>query len=236
MKKQSITAADFTGFPKASLKFLKQLKANNNRDWFAENKPRYESDVLTPALAFIAAMEAPMKKLSDCFIVVPKRMGGSLMRVYKDTRFAKDKTPFKTNIGIHFRHMHGKDVHAPGFYIHIDPEEIFAGIGIWHPDSKTCTAIRQHMDTHRDEWKKILKRKAFQQQFSLVGDSLKRPPRGFSEQDPLITDLKRKDFIVTTKLTASQIQSADFDRQATKLFKDAFPLMQFLCNALELPC
>lgn len=236
MKKQSITASDFDGFPKASLKFLKQLKANNDRDWFAEHKPRYESDVLTPALAFIAAMEAPMKKLSDCFNVIPKRMGGSLMRVYKDTRFAKDKTPFKTNIGIHFRHMAGKDVHAPGFYVHIAPEEIFVGIGIWHPDSKTCTAIRQHMDQHSDVWQKMWKRKAFREHYCLVGDSLKRPPRGFSDDHPLITDLKRKDFIITTQISAKQIHSSDFDSQAAKLFRDGFPLMEFLCSALELPC
>lgn len=236
MKKKTITASDFAGFPKATLKFLKQLKANNDRDWFAENKPRYESDVLSPALAFIAAMEAPMKNLSDCFNVIPKRMGGSLMRVYKDTRFAKDKTPFKTNIGIHFRHLSGKDVHAPGFYVHIDPEEIFIGMGIWHPDSKTCTAIRHYMDEHADVWQKIWRRKAFREQFTLVGDSLKRPPRGYSEDHSLITDLKRKDFIVTKQLSIQQILASDFDNEVAKLFRDGFPLMRFLCGALELPC
>ena len=236
MKKQSITAADFQGFPKASLKFLKQLKANNNRDWFAEHKPRYESEVLTPALAFIAAMEAPMKRLSDCFNVIPKRMGGSLMRVYKDTRFAEDKTPFKTNIGIHFRHMAGKDVHAPGFYLNIAPEEIFVGIGVWHPDSRNCTAIRQHMDEHSEQWRKIWKRKAFREGFKLIGESLKRPPRGFSADHPLITDLKRKDFIVTRQLSAPQIHSPDFDCFVAKQFRDGFPLIEFLCSALDLPC
>ena len=235
-KNKNITAGDFSGFPKTSLKFLKQLKANNDRDWFAENKSRYESDVLAPALAFITAMEAPMKRLSDCFNVIPKRMGGSLMRVYKDTRFSKDKTPFKTNIGIHFRHMAGKDVHAPGFYVHIEPEDTFVGIGVWRPDSKTCTAIRHHIDNESDTWSKIWRRKAFKQNFSLIGESLKRPPRGFSEDHSLITDLKRKDFIMTAPIQSSQIHSPDFDQQVTKLFRDSFCFMQFLCEALELPC
>lgn len=236
MKKRTTTAADFDGFPRTTLKFLKQLSANNNRDWFAENKVTYETDVLEPALAFIAAMEAPMKKISDCFNVIPKRMGGSLMRVYKDTRFAKDKTPFKTNIGIHFRHIAGKDVHAPGFYVHIDPKEIFVGMGIWRPDSKACTAIRQHLDENSEAWQKLLRRKAFREQLEFSGGSLKRPPRGFAQDHPLIADLKRKDFIVIRTLKAAQIHESDFDQQVARIFKDGFPLVEFLCNALELPC
>lgn len=236
MKNQTVTASDFRGFPKATITFLKQLGANNNREWFAENKTRYESDVLTPSLAFIAAMEVPMKKLSDCFNVIPKRMGGSLMRVYKDTRFAKDKTPFKTNIGIHFRHMAGKDVHAPGFYLHIDPQEVFVGVGIWRPDSRTCTAIRQYLDENSEAWKKMQRRKAFRNLFEFSGESLKRPPRGYSSDHPLITDLMRKDFIMIHELDSACIHDGDFDRQVAKLFRDGFPLIEFLCNALELPC
>lgn len=236
MPQPSPTASDFHGFPKTTFRFLKQLKANNDRDWFAENKARYETEVLWPALAFIAAMEAPMKKLSDCFQVIPKRSSGSLMRVYKDTRFSKDKTPFKTNIGIHFRHMAGRDVHAPGFYIHIEPQEIFIGLGLWHPDSKTCTAIRKHIAENDDAWQKIFRRKAFRQDFSLSGSSLTRPPRGFQADHPLIVDLKRKDFIAIQQLSTADVGDAQFAQLVARQFRAGFPLMEFLCAAIDLPC
>ncbi len=132
----------FEGFTPETIRFFTQLSKNNNRDWFAKNKSRYEDVVLNPALELVTDMEAPLKKVSPHFLAIPKRSGGSLMRIYRDTRFSKDKTPYKTNLGIHFRHEIGKDVHAPGFYFHIDREQIFIGAGIWHPDSSTLKKIR----------------------------------------------------------------------------------------------
>ncbi len=124
----------FEGFPKTCVPYLKKLAKNNNRPWFNDNKQRYEDAVRTPALAFIEAMGPPLKKqLSPHFLAQPKKVGGSLMRVYRDTRFANDKTPFKTNVGIQFRHELGKDVHAPGFYLHIEPGNCFLGAGICAP-------------------------------------------------------------------------------------------------------
>lgn len=225
----------FTGFPAATMKFLKQLQKNNNRDWFAENKPRYESDVLEPSLAFIEAMQKPMAKLTECFDVVPKRVGGSLMRIYRDTRFAKDKTPYKTNVGIHFRHMAGKDVHAPGFYIHIEPGDVFLGAGIWHPDSTSLAAIRERIADDPARWKKVRDGKAFRTTFKLAGDSLKRPPRGYDVNHEMIDDLKRKDFIGVAKLAAKEIEHPDFVKDTAKSFKAAMPFMRFLGNAMHLP-
>ena len=106
----------FEGFPKDSIKFFKELSKNNDREWFAEHKSWYEEVVLDPALALVTDMAAPLKKISPHFVAIPKRSGGSLMRIYRDTRFSKDKTPYKTNLGVQFRHEVGKDVHAPGFY------------------------------------------------------------------------------------------------------------------------
>ena len=124
----------FTGFPPETLKFLKQLERNNNREWFAANKSRYEEAVLEPALDFIATMDPKIQALSDHFVAIPKRVGGSLMRVYRDTRFGKDKTPYKTNIGIQFRHEYAKYVHAPGYYLHIDNTGCFLAAGIWRAE------------------------------------------------------------------------------------------------------
>ena len=101
--------------------FMADLAANNDREWFAANKERYEAEVLEPALAFIEDFSYRLREISPNFVADPRRTGGSLFRIYRDTRFAKDKTPFKTHTGMQFRHVAGKDVHAPGFYLHLDP-------------------------------------------------------------------------------------------------------------------
>ena len=123
--------------------FHRDLAANNDRVWFADNKARYESEVLEPALAFIEDFSYRLKEISPNFVADPRRTGGSLFRIYRDTRFAKDKTPFKTHTGMQFRHVAGKDVHAPGFYLHLDPDESFAGGGLWRPDPSTANRVRE---------------------------------------------------------------------------------------------
>jgi uncharacterized protein (TIGR02453 family) len=97
-------------FTLSSIEFLTELRDDNNRDWFNANKTRYEEEVLDVALRFIQAMQAPMEEIALRFTAIPKRMSGSLMRVYCDTRFSKNKTPYKTNIGIQFRHQQARDV------------------------------------------------------------------------------------------------------------------------------
>ena len=106
-------------FSAATFSFLEELAAHNNRAWFEANKSRYESVVREPALQFIAAMAPLLAEFAPHFRAEPRRVGGSLMRVHRDTRFSRDKSPYKTNIGIQFRHALGKDVHAPGFYLHV---------------------------------------------------------------------------------------------------------------------
>ncbi|MDH5215569.1 MAG: TIGR02453 family protein, partial [Gammaproteobacteria bacterium] len=141
-----MTAGRYASFKPETLEFLRELAANNNREWFAENKKRYEEQVLDVALNFIQSMHDPLRKIAPHFTAVPKRVGGSLMRVYRDTRFSKDKIPYKTNIGIQFRHGKAKDVHAPGFYLHIHPDEVFLGAGIWRPESSALAALRDRID------------------------------------------------------------------------------------------
>lgn len=121
-------------FRPETLRFLEELALNNERAWFQEHKRRYEQDVLDVALQFIEAMQAPLAELAPHFVAMPTRVGGSLMRVYRDTRFARDKSPYKTNIGIQFRHEQASDVHSPGYYVHIHPQEVFVGVGLWRPE------------------------------------------------------------------------------------------------------
>ncbi len=225
----------FTSFDPALLKFLGQLKRNNNREWFAKNKSRYEQEVLFPALAFVGEFQPRLQKISPHFLAVPKRVGGSVMRIYRDTRFAKDKTPYKTNVGIHFRHELGKDVHCPGFYLHLEPGQCFMGCGIWHPDSDALRKIRAAIDDDPAGWKRARDSKKFRDQFALAGDSLKRPPRGFDPDHKYIDDLKRKDFIGVQQLDADAVISNNFIDDVARSFASSKPLMRFLCDALAVP-
>ncbi|OED35548.1 TIGR02453 family protein [Chromatiales bacterium (ex Bugula neritina AB1)] len=220
-------------FKKSTIKFLRELEKNNNRDWFEANKHRYESDVREPALAYIEAMAPQLAKISGGFVASPKKVGGSLMRVYRDVRFSKDKTPYKTNIGIQFRHVAGKDVHAPGFYMHIEPADVFLAAGIWRPDSPTLQNVRMQLDENPAAWKKI--RSAVERSgYTLQGESLKRPPRGYSDDHPLLEDLKRKDFIAVQNLSVSSVSQSDFVSTTAKLFAKSKPLVKFICEANDL--
>lgn len=223
----------FKGFPKDTLRFLNELEQNNSREWFNDNKERYESLVREPSLDFITAMGPELAKISDHFIAIPKKVGGSLMRVYRDTRFGKDKTPYKTNIGIQFRHEQGKDVHAPGYYLHIGNDSCYIGVGAWHPEPESLQKIRERIINQSAEWKKARNAKAFKSTFELGGDSLKRAPRGIDEKHPLIEDLKRRDFIAVMNFDGKEIQSERLVKQVARTFSQATPFMQFLCRAME---
>lgn len=228
--------SSFPGFHPQTIQFLDELASHNNRDWFQNHKPRYESEVLEPALKFIEAMQAPLATISKHFVAVPKRTGGSLMRIYRDTRFSKDKTPYKTNVGIHFRHEKGKDVHAPGYYVHISPEECFVGAGIWHPDSKALAKIRKTIHKDQAGWKRAAMGKPFLRTFKMLGDSLKRPPKGFAAEHPLIDELKRKDFIACADLDFDDLFDKRVVRTITTRMKKTLPMMKFLCHAIGLKC
>jgi uncharacterized protein (TIGR02453 family) len=172
--------------------------------------------------------------ISKHFRAVPKKVGGSLMRVYRDTRFSKDKTPYKTNIGIQFRHEMGKDVHAPGYYVHIEPGECFVGAGLWHPEADVLFKIREGILKNGDAWVKARDNKAFRKHFTLEGDVLTNAPRGYAKDHPLVEDLKRKDFIGLASLSKTEMTSKNFRALVVERFKQAEPYMRFLCGAVEL--
>lgn len=230
-----MAASRYASFKPETIGFLRELKRNNNRDWFNENKSRYESYVLDVALNFIQSMHDPMQQLAPHFTAIPKRVGGSLMRVYRDTRFSKDKSPYKTNIGIQFRHEQAKDVHAPGFYLHVDPDTVFLGVGLWHPEATALAAIRERISTKQAEWLRARDDKTFSRHFSLGGESLTRPPRGFDKHHPLIEDLKRKDFIAVKNMTVDEALQPRFQQKVETAFKAATPLMTFLCKSVGIP-
>ena len=229
------SAEPFSQFGPKALKFLKDLEKNNDRDWFKANQERYEAHVREPARAFIRAMEPKIESISDHLVADDRKVGGSLMRVHRDTRFSKDKTPYKTNVGIQFRHEQGKDVHAPGAYVHLGLDGCFLGIGMWHPDSPSLKAIREKIASEPERWKTIIGAKKLTKHWRQGGESLKRAPKGFDPDHPLIDQLNLKDHILVCDLTTKEATGAGLVKLATERFRAAKDHTQFLCEAIGVP-
>jgi len=208
--------------------FLRQLKRHNNREWFARNKQRYEEAVRDPALVFIASFGPHLRKFSPHFVADPRPTRGSLFRIYRDTRFSADKTPFKTHVGIHFSHTSGKDAHAPVFYLHLEPENCFAAAGVWHPDNAALTRIRMAVVAEPERWAKV------RRNLELEGDSLKNPPRGFDPHHRFIEDIRRKDFVASVAFAEPQVCGPRFMGEFAAACRTMLPLVEFTTRALGL--
>ncbi|MFP3915585.1 MAG: DUF2461 domain-containing protein [bacterium] len=215
--------------------FLRDLAESNDRDWFRSHQDDYERHVREPALDFIADAAEPLARISEHFRADTRKVGGSLFRIQRDVRFSQDKSPYKTNTGMHFRHIQARDAHAPGFYIHLEPRSSFIGVGLWRPDAATAYAIRSAIDESQDAWVGATREPSFRQTFVLDGDSLKRPPRGYGAEHPLIDDLKRKDFVASARIAQSQITSDHFLEDFIDHCRRAAPYMAFLCRATGVP-
>ena len=215
--------------------FLRDLRQNNRRDWFQEHKERYEEHVKHPALQFISDFGPRLRKISGNYTADPRPVGGSLFRIYRDVRFSKDKSPYKTAVGIQFRHKQGKDAHSPGFYLHLEPDGCFVGLGIWHPDGKTLARIRAYLADDPTRWKRIVGGKRFREEFELGGESLKRAPKGYDPDHPSIEDLKRKDYIASTPLDENTVIRAGFLDEYARLCRAGAPLVRYLCDATGIP-
>jgi len=223
-----------TYFAKQTFSFLSSLAANNERAWFEEHKQEYEDLVRTPALDFIEGMAKDLPSISRHFRAVPKKVGGSLMRVQRNLRFSRDKTPYKTNIGMHFRHEVGKDIHAPGYYVHIEPGECFVAVGLWHPEADVLFKVREAIMKKGEAWVAARDDRNFRKHFTLEGDALVNAPRGYAKDHPLVEDLKRKDFIAVASLSKTEVLSGNFRLLVAERFRQAAPYMRFLCQALDL--
>src|SRR3954464_836268 len=163
--------------------FLRQLKRHNNREWFARNKVRFDNIARDPALAFITEFAPLLHKISPAFIADARASRGSLFRIYRDTRFANDKTPYKTHLAMHFSHLAPKKsagiepkragaregaVHWPGFYLHIEPQNCYAAAGLWHADTRALQKVRTAIVGDRRAWK------AARRNLNMEGDRLSR--------------------------------------------------------------
>ena len=213
--------------------FLRELKANNNREWFDVNKPRFHAEVRDPFLAFIAAWRPRLMNLSAHYVADSKPMGGSLFRIYRDTRFSKNKDPYKTVASAYFPHEAGKE-NTPGIYLHLEPERCFVGIGLYQPDTTTRQTIAHTIATKPDEWLALKNEKAFKKLFTFSGSSLQRVPKPYDADHPLAEDLKRKDFFVVANLTEKQVCAKDFLDKFETTCATAAPLLRFLTRTVNL--
>lgn len=236
-------------FTPKTLRFLNDLAANNRRDWFEAHRGAYEQDIREPALRLITAMEARIREVHPAFMASPKKVGGSLFRIHRDTRFSGDKTPYKTHIGITFFHAATRAtartadtgnaargrLDAPVFYLHIAPGASFMGGGIWHPQAPALRQIREYLVDNPASWRAVTQGPAFARHYTLGGEVLVRPPKGFDAQHALINDLKRKDFIASAAVADEDLMRPDLPAWLTRRYQPLAPLVDWLCDALTLP-
>jgi uncharacterized protein (TIGR02453 family) len=221
-------------FTRALFEFLKELRTHNNRDWFQANKERYEKQLREPFLRLIADLAPALKKINSRFVADPSPNGGSMMRIYRDIRFSKDKSPYKTFAAAHFWHAKGKEGATPGYYLHLEPGASVIGGGIWQPESDALRKIRNRIVADPKMWRRVTSGQELGSTCKMAGESLKRPPAGYDPNHPLIEDIKRKDFAISSPLTDSEVCGRNFKDLVIGRFRTTAPFLQFLSNAIGL--
>ena len=216
-------------FSPAALRFFRQLKAHNDKAWFEAHRDEYEREVREPMRDLVSEMDARFARSAPEIGGDPKR---SMFRINRDIRFSKDKSPYKTNLGIHFRHERAKDAHAPGFYLHVGPDEVFAGGGMWHPDTQTANRVRLAIVEDPERWRKATRTGGFAKRLELGGDSLKRVPTWADVDHRYADDLRRKDFFGSTRLDRADVVGPGFAKEYAQVCRAAGPLAHFLCDAV----
>ena len=234
-------------FTPATFKFLRGLARHNERDWFQAHKQAYEEHVKAASLRLIRDLAGPLAAISPLMVADPRPVGGSLFRIYRDTRFSSNKAPYKTHIGISLFHSATKNtarglagnaamgrLDAPVLYLHVEPGACFTGGGIWHPQPPTLKRLRDFMVDNPRSWQRLTSAKAFTKYFELSGETLSRPPRGYAADHPLAADLKRKDIVASAELDEADLMSPALVATLIGRFRAMRPLLEWLCMALEI--
>lgn len=217
-------------FTPGLFELLKELKANNNRDWFAAHKAQYQALVEEPMFRFISDLGERLPRISPSFLADSRRLGGSMFRIYRDTRFAKDKTPLKTSAGAHFRHASTpKGESSPGFYLSLEPGGSVGGGGMYHPDAAALKKIRDRIVSEPAAWGRVLAKG-----IEIQGQSLQRPPRGYDPEHRFAVDLKRKDLYTLQSFSNNEVCAPGFMDTYLAACATAAPLIEFQCRALGL--
>ena len=211
-------------FDEETFAFLDDLAHHNDRTWFKENKERYDRAVKEPFLQFIADAGPALHKLSRNLVADPSPTGGSMFRIHRDIRFSKDKRPYKTYAGAHFQ-LGGKGVHGPGYYLHLQPGGSFIAGGMWMPEPEVLHRVRERIAARPSDWRRV------RETLDDPEDALKRPPRGFDPDHPMIEDIKRKSFTSSERLSESELTGPRAMQAYVRSCTEIAPLMRFLAAA-----
>lgn len=208
--------------------FLTRLKRNNKREWFQAHKDEWETCARQPVLRFITDFALPLSEISPHLVADPRPSRGSMFRIYRDTRFSHDKHPYKTNVAMRFSHR-GKDVHSPGFYLHLEPGGCFAASGLWHPEPPTVLKVRNAIISRPSEWRAVRKLLNWDD-----ASKLQRKPRGFPADHEFVEDLKLRDLGTAVSFTDKQVCSPKFMSTFVAACRAMSPIAAFLSSAVGL--
>jgi uncharacterized protein (TIGR02453 family) len=221
----------FKGFPPGMLKFLKQLKRNNNREWFLAHKEIYEQKVKAPMTELVLDLGFALQQIAPELIVDPKR---AIYRIYRDIRFSADKSPYKTHIAAMFVPRGIPKNTGAALYFHIEPAEVLVAGGTYMPDSATLRTLRQHIAAHWEEYVSITNQRSFRKVLGDVqGDRLVRPPSGFAADHPAIDALRMKQHYVMKTEPAELAGGPKLLPRLFALFSAMIPFVRFLNAPLQ---
>jgi uncharacterized protein (TIGR02453 family) len=221
----------FTGFPPEAMKFFLRLKRNNHRTWFQTHKHEYEEFARFPMQCLIAAVGGKMRDAAPEFQFNPAK---AIFRIYRDVRFSKDKSPYKTNIAASFEMRGRKDpTGLPGLYVGIEPGEIFIGGGLYLPSGAQLKAIRSSIAGQPEAYLEIVEGRRFKKVFDGVqGERLSRAPLGYPPDHPMIEHLKLKQFYVGKVLPDKSCESAKFADTVATILTESLPFIRWLDRAV----
>ncbi len=225
----------FEGFTEDTIRFLRGLKKNNKKEWFEAHRNTYEEDLREPCKRFVSAMG---RALAEAKLPLISDLKRSLFRINRDIRFSKDKSPYKTHIGIVFPMQETKEDEWSGMYLGFEPAgkndvKAYVGGGAYMPSSPYLKRIRKKIDRQYNELEKLAADKNFKKEYSkgIIGESLKRMPQGYEEGHPAADWLKMKSYTFGSDLTKKELLSPNLPKILIQKIKAAQPVLNFLAEA-----
>ena len=217
-------------FPPETARFLRALKRNNRREWFNARKARYEAEVRAPTIAVIERLALDFRDFAPELVASPKV---SLYRIYRDTRFSPDKTPYKTHVAAVFPWRGLAKGEGAGLYFHVGPDEVWIGGGMYAPDTAQLHAVREHIAANHGRLLRIVNAAAFRRTIGqLEGEKLQRVPRGFAKDHPAADFLRYRQFLAGVERPSSFASSPTFYPRLLEVFKAVAPVARFLNESL----
>jgi len=216
----------FPGFPLAGVQFFRGLARNNNRDWFQPRKAIFEASVKRPMQELVAALNAAMMSYAPQYVTDPAK---AIYRFYRDTRFSKDKSPYKQQIAASFPRRGLVRHEGAGFYCAVSHKEVAVGGGIYMPSPETLSAVRHHIAVHHEELRRITSSKNVRKLFGeLQGEQLSRPPKGFPKEHPAEDLLRMKQFLLYIELPPDTVTTPGLFTEIETRFRAMTPFLEFL--------